>query len=134
MVIWTEAGGGADLVEEALRKSSVLWLLLPSCPLPRIAWHLWHDGAACVVHGGAEQELPGLDELREVDIWVRSKDTASLLARWAARVEQVLPDDPRWAAAVAALHAHRQSPPDGADQPARWAKDSRVTRLVPLPR
>jgi hypothetical protein len=120
------------LVEEALRKSSVLWLTLPSLAVPRIAWHVWLDGASYLVHEGIEQQLPGLDDLDRVEISLRSKDKGSLLTRWTARVEPVPPDHPGWPGAVAALHAHRQSPPDGPAQPARWAAHSRVTRLVPL--
>ena len=129
----TDGATALALVEEALRKSSVLWLALPSSAVPRIAWHIWLDGAAYVVHEGIEQRLPGLDDLSQVEISVRSKDKGTLLARRIVRVEPVPPDDPGWPAAVAALHAHRQSPPDGSDQPARWAAHSRVTRLVALP-
>lgn len=117
------------LVAEALRKSSVLWLTLPTGP--RIAWYVWHDGAACVVHEGIEQHLPGLAEAAEVELLVRSKDTGSLLVTVDAAVEPVEPGGDRWPATVAALHAHRQNPPDGAGQPARWAAGSRITRLVP---
>jgi hypothetical protein len=119
------------LAQEALRKSSVLWLSLPGADQPRIAWHVWHDGAVYVVHGGAEQSLPGLDQLAMVEFSVRSKDKGTLLVRGMARSQTVPAGDRRWPAAVAALHAHRQSPPDGADQPARWATASTLTRLDP---
>lgn len=128
---WTEGSAGADLVAQGLRKSSVLWLTLPTWPAPRIAWHVWHEGAAWLVHEGAEQTLPGLDRARTAQVWVRATD-GRLLARWPARVESVGPDDPRWPAAAAALNAHRQSPPDGDAQTARWAAQSHLTRLVPL--
>jgi hypothetical protein len=111
---------------EVLRKSSALWLLLPAGP--RIAWYVWKDGAAYVVHGGIEQELPGLAELSQVEVTVASKGVVVTLP---AAVEAVRPADEGWAAAVAALHAHRQNPPDGAAQPQRWAEASQVTRLVP---
>jgi hypothetical protein len=119
------------LVEEALRKSSALWLSLPAGP--RIAWYVWLDGAACLVHEGIEQQLPGLADGGEVQMLVRSKDKGSLLVTVTAAVEPIEPGDDRWPATVAALHAHRQNPPDGPAQPARWAADSRVTRLVPRP-
>ena len=131
-MIPTDDAPGLELVREALRKSSVLWLALPSSTVPRIAWHVWLDGAAYLVHEGIEQALPGLDDLTQVEISVRSSDKGTLLGRWTARVEPVGVGDPGWPAAVAALHAHRQSPPDGAAQPARWAASSRITRLVPV--
>ena len=111
---------------EVLRKSSALWLMLPAGS--RIAWYVWRDGAAYVVHGGIEQDLPGLADLAEVLITVQSK---GVVVTAPATVEAVRPTDEGWAAAVAALHAHRQNPPDGTTQPSRWAVESQVTRLVP---
>jgi hypothetical protein len=122
------------LVEESLRRSAVLWLTLPPAPMPRAAWYVWSDSAVHVVHEGLEQSLPGLRELADVQISVRSKDKGSLLVRFVARVEPLEPDDPRWEAAALVLHANRQSPPDGESQPARWAADSFITRLTPPPR
>jgi hypothetical protein len=121
----------AALVAEAARKSALVWLALPAWPAPRAAWHVWCDGAVVVVHGGDEQDLPGLRDLAEVDLLLRSKDTGALLVRVPARVVPLAPGQERWETAVAALHAARQSAPDGEDQPARWAATSWVTRLEP---
>ncbi len=117
------------LVAEAARKSGVLWIELPGRPQPYAAWHVWLDGAACVVHGGREQPLPGLAESDRVTVSLPSKDKGGLLVRYVARVEQLTQADPRWEPAVTALHAARQSPPDGEAQPERWALESRVTVL-----
>jgi hypothetical protein len=119
------------LIEEALRKSAMLWIELPSLPAPRAAWHVWVDGAAVVVHEGGEQSLAGLEKLDTVPVTVRSKDKGGLLVELSMRVVTLTPDDPRWNASVTALHAARQSPPDGENQPARWASQSKVTRLEP---
>jgi hypothetical protein len=119
------------LVEEAARKSSLLWLTLPSLPQPRAAWHVWVDGAVVVVHEGQEQALPGLRDLAEVEISLRSKDKGGLLVRTAARVVALEPGTEGFDSAVAALHGARQSAPDGEAQPARWAATSLVTRLEP---
>jgi hypothetical protein len=121
----------AALVEEAARKSSLLWLTLPELAQPRAAWHVWVDGAVAVVHEGDEQTLPGLRDLSTVEISLRSKDKGSLLVRVPARVVALTPGEERFDAAVAALHAARQSAPDGEAQPARWAAMSLVTRLEP---
>ena len=128
----TDGAAWTCLAQEALRTSSVVWLTLPGCLQPRIAWHVWHDGAAYVVHEGTEQSLPGLVQLRQVEFAVRSKDTGALLVRGTASAHTLAPSDPRWVEAAAAVHAHRQSPPDGAQQPARWASQSTLTVLVPL--
>jgi hypothetical protein len=125
------APGALALFEEALRKSAVLWIRLPSLSAPRAAWHVWVDGGAAIVHEGNEQQLPGLIDAPTVTVIVRSKDKGGLLIEGEARVVPLRPDDDRWETAVAALHAARQSPPDGEQQPARWATDSMVTRLEP---
>jgi hypothetical protein len=128
-----EAALETALVEEGLRRSAVLWLTLPSLETPRAAWYAWTGGAVHIVHEGLEQSLPGLRELASVDVSLRSKDKGSLLVRFTARVDPLQPDDPRWAAAAAELHARRQSPPDGEAQPARWAASSSITSLTPMP-
>jgi hypothetical protein len=121
----------AALIDEAARKSSMLWIALPGAPQARAAWHAVADGAVVVVHEGAEQHLPGLRDRPEVEVTLRSKDKGSLLVRFPARVVALAPGDGRWEAAVAALHGTRQSAPDGEAQPERWAAESQVTRLEP---
>jgi hypothetical protein len=120
------------LAAEAARKSAVLWLALPGSPQPVAAWYAWVDGAIAVVHEGAEQQLPGLRDLGRVDVLLRSKDKGSLLLRVPAQVFALEPWSQRYDDAVAALHAARQSAPDGEAQPARWAAESAVTLLEPV--
>jgi hypothetical protein len=120
------------LAAEAARKSAVLWLTLPAAPQPVAAWHVWVDEAVAVVHEGDEQKLPGLADADRVEVTLRSKDKGTLLLRLPFRVVPLTPADPRWASAVAALHAARQSAPDGEAQPQRWAAASQVTRLEPV--
>jgi hypothetical protein len=125
------------LVEEACKKSSMLWLR------PRAgvgtdrsvpAWHVWHDGAVFLVSGGREQSLPELGDGAEVEVTVRSKDKGSRLVTFVAAAQRVTPGDDAWESAVAELHAKRLNPPDGEGQPARWARESTVTRLTPTGR
>ena len=56
------------LAQEALRRSTVLWLTLPGTTSPRLAWYAWVDGAAYLVHEGDEQQLPGLGDLPTVEM------------------------------------------------------------------
>lgn len=121
------------LVAEACRKSAVLWLTLPGRPQPLAAWHVWQDDAALCVHEGGEQHLPGLAGADQVEVAVRSKDTGGWLVSWLASAEPVPPGTPEWAVAAAALHAARLNAPDGEAAPDRWARESRITRLVPVP-
>ena len=119
------------LVEEATRRSGVIWVTAPERS-PRIAWHVWHEGAAWVVTGGLEQELPGVVDGATVEVAVRSKATQDdLVVTWSATVTAVPPGSEAWAAVVPLLHEARQSPPDGEQQPERWARESTVLRLAP---
>jgi hypothetical protein len=139
----TEGVDNAALVEEATKKSGVLWLALPDLPYPRTAWHIWHSGtagrgpegeaqgAAYVVTGGIEQPLPGLPEAERVTVTVRSKDKGSRLVSWVAAVAQVEPRSEEWAAVVPLLAKGRLNAPDGERQTERWAEEAYVIRLTP---
>ncbi|NYV77754.1 hypothetical protein HW445_26020, partial [Streptomyces sp. UH6] len=52
------------LVEEAAKKSALVWVRAEGGDVPgvdRALWHVWHDGAVCLVGDGpGEQPLPGL--------------------------------------------------------------------------
>ncbi|GAA4482453.1 hypothetical protein GCM10023191_002680 [Actinoallomurus oryzae] len=123
------------LVEEATKKSGMLWLALPDLPYPRAAWHVWHaygdQSAAYVVTGGIEQPLPGLPEAERVTVTVRSKDKGGRLVSWIAAVEQVEPGSEEWEAVVPLLAKDRLNAPDGEHQTERWAKEAFVIRLTP---
>jgi hypothetical protein len=123
------------LVEEAARKSAVLWLQPPGAVRAVPAWHVWSSaagpGAVYVVGGGAEQTLPPMPDGERVLVTVRSKDTGGRLVAFAATAERVHPGSEEWDAVVPELHAKRLNPPDGEEQPARWARESVVTRLRP---
>jgi hypothetical protein len=121
----------AALVEEATKKSGVLWLTLPDLPYPRSAWHVWHEGAAYVITGGIEQPLPGLPESERVTVTVPSKDKGARLVAWIAAVEQIEPDSDEWAEIVPLLAKGRLNAPDGEAQTERWAKEAFVIRLKP---
>lgn len=124
------------LVAEASRKTSLLWLRLPGGAAPRAAWHVWHDGAAYVVHGvdatSDEQQLPGLDEAASVEITVRSKDTGGRAVVWTARPFVVRPDDEGWEAAAQALAGERLNAGNAETLTQRWAQSARIVRLEPV--
>jgi hypothetical protein len=120
----------AALAEEATRRSGVLWLELPELPQPRAAWHVWHDGAAYVLTGGAgEQPLPGLPQAHLVTVIVPSKDKGGRLVTWVADVAEVGPGTDEWNAVVPVLATERLNGDQG--QAERWADESYVLRLTP---
>ncbi|MDQ1627272.1 MAG: hypothetical protein QOI54_1016 [Actinomycetota bacterium] len=125
------------LIEEAAKKSAMLWLRPAggTADVPaQAAWHVWADGAAYVVTGGLEQKidcLVGLDADASLIVTVRSKDTGGRLVTWPARVRRITPADGTWEPVVAALHGKRLNAPDGEAQPGRWARESVVHRIEP---
>ncbi|GAA0918322.1 hypothetical protein GCM10009549_35800 [Streptomyces thermoalcalitolerans] len=119
------------LVEEATKKSGLVWVGAPGAPA-RALWHVWHEGAACLVGDGpGEQPLPGLTAGAEVEVTVRSKDKGGRLVTWAAKVVELAPDSEAWQAAVAELKGKRLNAPDGEAMTQRWARECRVLRLEP---
>ena len=132
----------AALIEEAAKKSSLVWLSPaglsepakgPQRSGPQAVWHVWHDGAVTIVAGGAEQPLPmWAVPGRVVEVGMRSKDAGGRLISWLSQVELVVPGTPDWGAAAAALHAERLNLPEGDDYQRRWARESAILRMRPL--
>jgi hypothetical protein len=119
------------LVEEATKKSGLVWVKAPGGPA-RALWHVWHEGAACLVGDGpGEQPLPGLADGGTAEVTVRSKDKGGRLVSWAARVVELAPRSEAWEAAVGELKGKRLNAPDGEAMTDRWARECRVLRLEP---
>ncbi|MFF5495304.1 hypothetical protein [Streptomyces aquilus] len=119
------------LVEEATKKSGLIWVRAPEGPA-RALWHVWHEGAACLVGDGpGEQPLPGLTDGGAAEVTVRSKDKGGRLVSWTARVVELPSGSEAWEAVVAELKGKRLNAPDGEAMPERWGRECRVLRLVP---
>ncbi|MGP2441506.1 hypothetical protein [Streptomyces sp. JW3] len=122
---------GQALVEEATKKSGLIWVAGPGVPA-RALWHVWHEGAACVVGDGpGEQPLPALVDGATAEVTVRSKDKGGRLVSWTARVAELPAGSAEWGAAVAELKGKRLNAADGEAMPERWARECRVLRLSP---
>ncbi|MFF7731006.1 hypothetical protein [Streptomyces sp. NPDC008001] len=128
----TQALLGQALIEEATKKSGLIWVQGPEGPA-RALWHVWHEGAVHVVGGPGEQPLDGLGlaDGGSATVTVRSKDKGGRLVSWAARVAELPAGGEAWEAAVAELKAKRLNAPDAERIAERWAKDCRVLRLEP---
>jgi hypothetical protein len=119
------------LIEEATKKSGLIWVRASGAPA-RALWHVWHEGAACVVGDGpGEQPLAGLADGAEAEVTVRSKDKGGRLVSWTAKVVELASGSEAWQAAVAELKGKRLNAPDGEAVPGRWARECRVLRLEP---
>ncbi|MEH0549736.1 hypothetical protein [Streptomyces sp. B21-101] len=120
------------LVEEATKKSGLVWVRGAGETAARALWHVWHEGAACLVGDGpGEQPLPGLVEGGSAEVIVRSKDKGGRLVSWTARIVGLAPGSEAWDAAVAELRGKRLNAPDGEAMTERWARECRVLRLEP---
>jgi hypothetical protein len=129
-----DAARAHALIEEAAKKSALLWLAAEPGGRAYAAWHVWVDGAVLVVSGGLEQPMPVLDLLaadRYIIVTLRSKDTWGRLVTWVGRAETIAPDDDAWPAAASELHAKRLNSPDGEAAIERWRGESVITRIVP---
>jgi len=120
-----EAAEPAALVEEAAKKSGLVWVN------GQAVWHGWVDGALCLVGGPGEQPLPGLVDGGTATVTARSKDKGGRLVSWTARVELLAPEGEPWQAAVAELKGKRLNAPDGEAMTERWARTCELFRLVP---
>ncbi|MEV7118541.1 hypothetical protein [Kitasatospora griseola] len=119
------------LVEEAAKKSGLLWVRPAGQPHARPLWHAWHDGAVVVVGDGAEQPLHGLAAGAPATLTLRSKDKGGRLVAFSATVTAVAPGTPAWDGAVEELKGKRLNAPDTDTIGDRWARESRILRLEP---
>ncbi|QKW21434.1 hypothetical protein HUT16_22330 [Kitasatospora sp. NA04385] len=119
------------LVEEAAKKSGLLWVRSAGQPHARPLWHAWHDGAIVVVGDGSEQPLHGLAAGTPAEVTLRSKDKWGRLVALTAAVTLLDPGTPAWAGAVEELKGKRLNAPDTDAVGDRWARECRVLRLVP---
>ncbi|WP_225827245.1 hypothetical protein [Streptomyces naphthomycinicus] len=120
------------LIEEGSKKSGLIWVRGADAAAARALWHVWHEGAVCVVGGGpGEQPLEGLPDGGAAEVSVRSKDKGGRLVTFPVTVAELVSGSEQWEAAVAELKGKRLNAPDGEEMPARWARECRVLRLVP---
>lgn len=132
------------LVVELAKKSSLVWIAFEQKTHEQkthenkahenkahAVWHEWVADAVCVVSGGTEQPLPGIEEHATVTLGLRSKTTRQLVVEAVARVERVEPKSPLWEPVTDVLKASRLNLTDRDNAIERWADESLVVRLVP---
>jgi hypothetical protein len=120
------------LVDEAMKKSGLIWVTTPAMPSGRAFWHAWLAPTAYLLTGPGEQPDPDWPEGSPVSVLVRSKDNAHRLVSWDAIITRVDPADDDWDAATAALVAGRLNLRESQTAPARWAEGGAlVYRLQP---
>lgn len=120
------------LVEESAKKSALVWVRGPQGP-SRPLWHVWHQGAVCLVVGPGEQPVDGMGLVDggTATVTARSKDKGVRLVVWPARVTELSADSEEWATTVAELRSKRLNAPNSGQLTERWAAECRVLRLAP---
>jgi hypothetical protein len=121
------------LIDEAMKKSGLVWLDVGSGPIAQAMWYVWLDGAAYVLTGAGEQPDPGLSAA-SVCVLARSKETRSRLVEWTGSAARLDPTDDGWDEVAAALAKARLNLPDPATAPQRWAADPAIAifRIAPI--
>jgi hypothetical protein len=128
-------GSDAAVLDEALKKSTVVWIEVPGeggtggRAVP--AWYGTLDGRVYVLTGGSEQHIPGLAEADRAVLAARSKELQSLVAEVEASVRVVPPGDPLFARVTPVLLPRRLNLRDGEQAPERWRKESTLVELIP---
>jgi hypothetical protein len=129
------AGSGTDVLEEALKKSTVVWVEVPGqAGTGERAVPVWYgvlDGRVYVLVGGSEQHVPGLAEAERAVLIARSKEQQSLVAEVEAAARVVEPSDPLYARVMAVLLPRRLNLRDGEQAVDRWRKECTLVELTP---
>jgi hypothetical protein len=118
-----------DLVTDLAKKSGLVWITSDDRTYP--VWHELVEGAICVVGGGGEQPIPDVHDDDKVLLLLRSKTNRQLVATVEATVEVLTPESSAWDDVTAALKSGRLNLPESDHAIERWARESRVLRLVP---
>ena len=121
------------LVDEAMKRSGLVWLRWSDPPRTQAFWHSWLGGRAYLLTGPGEQPDPRLDEDERVEVIVRSKDNAQRLVAFSASATRLEPRDGDWGAATSSLASNRLNLADSTHAPERWSTDdrTRIYRLAP---
>lgn len=119
-------------MDEATKKSGMVWVRVPDGDgRAHGLWHLWQDGAAYILTGPDEQQLPGLNAAATAEVIVRSKDKQSRLVAWEGSVTAVEPGGEEWNAVLPNLLGKRLNLPDGEAAAQRWAQRCRLHKITP---
>jgi len=131
------SSGPVTVLEEALKKSTVVWVRVPAAngtatrAVP--AWYGLVDGRVYVLTGGSEQHIPGLADAGRAVLAARSKDQQSLVAEVEASARVVAPSEPLFGRVVPVLLPRRLNLRDGEAAAERWRKECTLVELTPSP-
>ncbi len=120
----------ASLIPAAMKKAGLVWLEI-DLQRPIAAWHVWHNDRCYILHGGAEQTVPGLAEAAQCHVITRSSLTYARTARWLSTVHSVPSGSAEWDELLPLLVARRLNLTDAGEVAGRWARDCVLSRVTP---
>ncbi len=131
----------AALIAEVTKRAGVIWVEVAG-RRPRAVWHVWirgaagpgSAGAAYLLTGPGEQDVPGLADVDRVEVTVPAREPGEVACHWTADVVRVEPAGAEWEAVIGPLLAGRLNEPLAAGETSaaeRWARTCLVSRLQP---
>lgn len=126
-------GATLDAAETALKKGSICWITIPQpkgAPLRRPAWYVQQGKQLFVLKGANEQELPNLENAKNVLLTVKSKDIKATIGEFDATVRVVTDPDEFDRIATLGLGT-RLNLTDGEAAMQRWRDTCTLVELTP---
>ena len=121
------------LVQEAVRKSTIVWLQWTRRGVRRSlpVWYVSDGDRLLVLSGERQQRIPAPAELSQCTVAVRSKGKDILLAELPARVRVIEPDSDEWDDVAAKLADKRLNIPGLPEDTARrWREQCVILELT----
>ena len=121
-----------DAAEVALKKGSICWLSIPQRDgslATRPAWYVQQGRRLFVIKGPAEQELPNLENVPQVDVTVKSKEVKATLGVLRADVRVVDNDSDEFEKIATQGMGTRLNLKDGEDALQRWKDTCSMVEL-----
>lgn len=129
----TALGVVGDAAEVALKKGSIAWVTIPQPhggTATRPMWYVQQGRRLFVIKGGAEQELPNLEQVTSVDVVVKSKDVKASLGTMRADVRVVDNGSEEFERIATMGLANRLNASDGIGAADRWRSDCTMVELT----
>lgn len=119
-------------IEEAFRKSDIIWVHPNTSDRPIPCWFVLKEGKAYVLSGERQQIIPRADRVRNARITARWKGRDASLAEFDAAVRVLTARDPEFDEIGELMVGKRQSVTGSVEENvARWKRECVILELTP---
>ncbi len=128
-------GVTVNAAETALKKGSIMWVSIPQpdgSVATRPAWYVQQGRKVFVIKGPKEQELPHLEDHRQVEVTVKSKEVKATLGVMTADVRVVANDSDEFTSIATQGMGTRLNLQDGEAALERWRETCTMVELTLL--